>query len=88
MQANSFQLILLRDQSNHHSFAIYLYNSTVWPSIEEHGSSKAGFDAGDGVHGYIIPGSQTGDYVSANSTSNIGHDGMWIFRMDKFTKCK
>ena len=44
---------------------------------------QGGFNAGDGVRFYIIPGSRTNNILNLPSTSNVARDGQWIFRTDE-----
>ena len=46
---------------------------------------QAGFNSGDDVHYYNIPGSRTPAVLHINRTSNIGVPGRWVFRVDEFT---
>ena len=42
-----------------------------------------GYNAGDGVISYSVPGSQTDDIIKIDSTSNVGIEGKWVFRLDQ-----
>ena len=41
-----------------------------------------GFNAGDGMRFFVIPGSRTNDILNLPSTSNVARDGQlpWMFR--------
>ncbi|MBL4830329.1 MAG: hypothetical protein JKY55_10665 [Aliivibrio sp.] len=41
--------------------------------------SQAGYDAGDGVNFYALPGSNTTDIAKLTTSSNTGEDGVWRF---------
>jgi len=41
----------------------------------------AGINAGDGVHSFTIPGSQTPDIINIDKTSNVGIPGVWMFQI-------
>ncbi|MGF1764663.1 nidogen-like domain-containing protein [Aliivibrio kagoshimensis] len=41
--------------------------------------AQAGYDAGDGVNFYALPGSNTTDIAKLTSSSNTGEDGVWRF---------
>jgi hypothetical protein len=43
--------------------------------------AQAGFDAGDSVHYYALPGSLSESIVNLCTTSNIGEPGVWRFRI-------
>ena len=45
--------------------------------------AQGGFNAGDGVRYFSIPGSQTADIVNIDTTSNVEVPGLWMFRVDK-----
>ena len=44
---------------------------------------QGGFNAGDGVRFFIIPGSRTNNILNLPSTSNVARDGQWMFRTDE-----
>ena len=86
MQTNTFQCVLAR--SGTRSYAIYLYADGLiqWSSAGEgeFGGDAAlvGYNAGDGVTSFTVPGSQTDDIVNTVFFSNSGIPGMWVFRFD------
>ena len=43
----------------------------------------AGYNVGDTIISYSIPGSQTDDIINIASTSNVGEAGKWVFRLDE-----
>ena len=43
---------------------------------------KVGFNAGDGVNYYAVPGSMTDSMLSLPRMSNIGIPGQFVFRVD------
>ena len=78
-QHNTFQVILLTDGTT--SYSVFLYNSIAWG---DGGETIIGFN--DGTRFYTLAG---GEGVSAYSsvdklpsTSNVGVDGVYIFRTD------
>jgi hypothetical protein len=87
---NTFQLILATD--NTYSFAILYYNNITWTTGTASGGNcseglggrpaKAGFDVGDGITFYEIPGSCTDSIVDVDEGSNINFPGKFIFRVD------
>ena len=59
---------------------MFLYHDIQWSS----GTTTIGFNAGDGVHYYIIPESLTTDGVlNLDNISNVGIPGMYIYRVDQ-----
>ena len=85
MQTNTFQCVLAR--SGTRSYAIYLYAGGLiqWSSAGEgFGGNTAlvGYNAGDGLTSFTVPGSQTDDIVNTVFLSNSGIPGMWVFRFD------
>nr|XP_022329850.1 sushi, nidogen and EGF-like domain-containing protein 1 [Crassostrea virginica] len=75
-QRNTFQLALITDGS--HSFAVFNYNKITWTK-----SSQVGFNAGDGIHYYSVPGSMTDAVLNLPQMSNIGIPGQYVFRVDQ-----
>ena len=75
------------------SAAIFLYaeNGINWvTSDDDNGTSGfggdhaiAGYNVGDGVHYYKLPGSRTDDMEFLdNIPGNTGRNGEWVFRLD------
>ena len=52
---------------------IYIYSNTF---------AQAGLV--NGSNSYILPGSRTENITLLNSTSNIGEQGAWFFRISEF----
>ena len=79
-QTNTFQAILA--VSGDQTFIIYLYadNLIQW---SHSGRALAGYNAGDGIVSYTIPGSLTEEIINIDSTTNVGVPGMWVFRVDQ-----
>ena len=44
---------------------------------------QGGFNAGDGIRFFNIPGSRTNDILNLPSTSNVARPGQWMFRTDE-----
>lgn len=90
---NSFQLILTPATSAGASagdFDVELrYNRCEWTTGDATGGSgglggvpaQAGFDAGDGMTAYTLPGSMTAAALAFCTTSNVGIAGVWRFRI-------
>ncbi|XP_030834993.1 sushi, nidogen and EGF-like domain-containing protein 1 [Strongylocentrotus purpuratus] len=87
---NSFQVVMVTD--GRFSFAIFNYGDINWTTGTDNGGdantglggtpAQVGFNAGDGVTFYSVPGSQTAAIVDIETTSNIGVPGRWVFRTD------
>ncbi|XP_062582966.1 sushi, nidogen and EGF-like domain-containing protein 1, partial [Saccostrea cucullata] len=75
-QWNTFQLVLINNGVN--SFVVYDYNKITWTQ-----SAQVGFNAGDGVHYYSVPGSMTNAVLNLPQMSNIGIPGQYVFRVDQ-----
>lgn len=43
---------------------------------------QAGFNAGDGIRYFSIPGSRTHEVINLPIQSNVENPGRWIFRID------
>ena len=71
------------------SFIIFLYADGLiqWTTGEDSGginglggnAATAGYDAGDLVNFFNVPGSGTPEIINITRTSNVGNPGMWIF---------
>ena len=67
----------------------FRYNRCEWVTGDASGGhnghggtpSQAGFDSGDTVHYYALPGSLTESVINLCTTSNIGQPGVWRFRI-------
>ena len=89
-QTNTFQCVLA---SGIQTYAIYLYADELiqWTaSIDQGGmngfggnAALVGYNAGDGITSFTIPGSQTDNILNLVSTSNIRVPGVWVFRLDE-----
>ena len=78
--------------SGNQSYAIYLYADGLiqWTaSIDQGGengfggnAALVGYNAGDGVISFTLPGSYTDDILNVVSISNVNVPGMLVFRLD------
>lgn len=90
LQTNTFQCVLVTDTER--SFAIFLYaeDGIQWTTGEASGGinglggnpAQVGFNAGDGIRFFSVPGAQTNDIVNIDTTTNVGRAGVWMFRVD------
>ena len=46
-------------------------------------AALVGYNAGDGIISFTVPGSQTDEIMKIASTSNVDIPGMWVFRLDR-----
>ncbi|XP_052697868.1 adhesion G protein-coupled receptor B1-like isoform X2 [Crassostrea angulata] len=77
-QRNTFQLVLISNEV--HSFAVFMYNVINWTN-----KAEAGYNAGDGIHYYSVPGSMTESMLNLPQASNVGVPGQFVFMVDKKT---
>uniref|UniRef100_A0A914CP32 Uncharacterized protein n=1 Tax=Acrobeloides nanus TaxID=290746 RepID=A0A914CP32_9BILA len=88
---DTFQAILATNGAQ--AFAIFYYNNITWTTGDASGGTNglggtpafAGFDAGDGVHRYVITGSCNSSIINLASETNIGKPGVWVFQIDDYT---
>ena len=45
-------------------------------------SAQAGFNRGDGINFYALPGSGTSEVLALSNTSYVNMSGVWVFRVD------
>ncbi|XP_074786476.1 sushi, nidogen and EGF-like domain-containing protein 1 [Athene noctua] len=92
-KVNTFQAVLATDGAT--SFVMFNYGGLQWTTgIANKGDphtglggvpAQAGFNSGDDVHYYNVPGSRTPAVLSIARQSNVGLPGRWVFRVDEFT---
>ncbi|NXI35799.1 TECTA protein, partial [Galbula dea] len=90
-KVNTFQVVLATDGAT--SFVMLNYGDLQWTTgISNQGDphtglgglpAQAGFNSGDDVHYYNIPGSRSPAVLTISQRSNIGVPGRWIFRVDE-----
>uniref|UniRef100_A0A914CR66 NIDO domain-containing protein n=1 Tax=Acrobeloides nanus TaxID=290746 RepID=A0A914CR66_9BILA len=89
---NFFQCVLATD--DRFSYAIFYYNQMLWRTGDASGGhdglggtpAQAGFDAGDGIHRFMINGSCQDDLNTTLVTqSNVGKPGVWVFSVANST---
>ena len=79
LQKNTFQITLAMDGQL--SFVTFLYDDIQWTESQT-GFSHAGIDGGDGVRFVNLPGSSSHEIRNLVTTSNVGVNGMWMYRVD------
>ncbi|XP_063175186.1 sushi, nidogen and EGF-like domain-containing protein 1 isoform X2 [Chroicocephalus ridibundus] len=92
-KVNTFQAVLATDGAT--SYVVLNYGDIQWTTgISNQGDAhtglggtpaQAGFNSGDDVHYYNIPGSRSPAVLTIGRRSNVGVPGRWIFRVDEFT---
>ncbi|XP_061876206.1 sushi, nidogen and EGF-like domain-containing protein 1 [Colius striatus] len=92
-KVNTFQAVLATAGAA--SFVLLNYGQLQWSSGIANGANahtgtggvpaQAGFNSGDDIHYYNIPGSRSPAVLSIAQRSNVGVPGRWIFRVDEFT---
>ena len=58
------------------SFVFFTYTDIQW------GEGGVGFDAGDLMRGFNLPGSRTAETRRLEEFSNVGVEGVYAFRVD------
>ena len=51
----------------------------------EWGAANIGFNAGDGVRSFMVPGALTPQARDIETTSNVNRTGLYIYRVDLTT---
>lgn len=59
------------------SSAFFLYGDIQWGE-----AAQIGFNAGDGISSLSLPGALTEDTVNIEEQSNVGHPGIFAYRID------
>ena len=59
------------------SFVLFIYGDITW------GKAGIGFDAGDGVRSYMLPGSLDESTQEVEESSNVGVEGVYMYRVDQ-----
>ncbi len=76
-QENTFQVVMaVGDQF---SFITFLYDDIQWT---DGGRAAAGINGGDGVRFLNLPVSRSSDNRAYTTNSNVGVDGVWMYRVD------
>ena len=84
-QENSYQCVIAADD-NRNTYVQYHYGDIEWTfGTASSVPAQVGFDAGDGINFYAVPGSQTLNISDIGLDSNVGKAGQWMFRLDSTT---
>ena len=88
LQFNTFQLVLAFNQQE--SYVLFLYDDIQWTTADRSGGENGlggtpatvGLNSGDGVHYLIVQGSGSSEIADVEHATNVGMDGLFIFRTD------
>lgn len=58
------------------SFAFFVYGRIEW------GAANIGFNAGNSVRSFMVPGALTSSARNIETTSNVNRTGLYIYRVD------
>ena len=75
LQENSFQVVIATDGQR--TFVFFIYGEIEW------GFANIGFNAGDNVRSFMVPGALTFDSVNIEEGSNVGRTGVYLYRVDQ-----
>ena len=90
VQTNTFQCVLGTDERRAYVIFLYADGEIQWTTGDASDGeggfggtpAQAGFNAGDGIRFFTVPGSRTSAIINITSTSNVNKPGVWIFRID------
>ena len=74
LQVDTLQVVLTTDGEK--SFVFFIYTDIQW------GEAGIGFNAGDGVRSYTLPGSRSPAAKEIEDGSNVGVEGVYAYRVD------
>ena len=75
MQENSFQVVIVTDGQR--TFVFFIFGNIEW------GFANIGFNAGDGVRSFMVPGALSSDSLDIEEGTNVGRRGVYIYRVDQ-----
>jgi len=75
LQENSFQVVIATDGQR--TFVFFIYGDIEW------GFANIGFNAGDGVRSFMVPGALTSQSINIEEGSNVGRTGVYLYRVDQ-----
>ena len=88
-QVNTFQLVLATDGNSSYALFLYPEGGIQWTTGDLTGTNglggiqaQVGYNAGNNINYYTVPGSGTSSISDIESTSNVGVHGMYIFKVD------
>jgi len=74
LQENSLQVVMATDGQT--SFVFFLYSNVEW------GTANIGFNAGDNMRSFMVPGALTFQSRNIENGSNVDVPGLYIYRVD------
>ena len=75
LQANTFQVVIATDGQQ--TFVFFIYGDIEWGD-----DANIGFNAGDGVRSFMLPGALTNQSMNVEDGSNVDVRGLYIYRVD------
>ena len=75
LQANTFQVVIATDGQQ--TFVFFIYGDIEWGD-----DANIGFDAGDSVRSFMLPGALTNQSINVEDGSNVDVRGLYIYRVD------
>ena len=75
LQENTFQVVIASDGQQ--TFVFFIYDEVEW------GFANIGFNAGDGVRSFMVPGALTVQSRDIEEGTNVGRTGVYIYRVDR-----
>ena len=75
LQANTFQVVIATDGQR--TFVFFIYGDIEWGD-----DANIGFDAGDSVRSFMLPGALTNQSINVEDGSNVDVRGLYIYRVD------
>ena len=74
-QDNTLQVVIATNGQV--SFVLYLYSNIEW------GVANIGFNAGDNVRSFMVPGARTFQTRNIENGSNVDIPGLYMYRVDR-----
>ena len=75
LQANTFQVVIATDRQQ--TFVFFIYGDIEWGN-----DANIGFDAGDSVRSFMLPGALTNQSMNVEDGSNVDVTGLYIYQVD------
>ena len=76
LQTNKFQVVIAVDGPK--TFVFFIYGDIEWGD-----GATVGFNAGDGVRSFMVPGVLTNQSTSVQNGSNVDTIGLYMYRVDQ-----
>ena len=75
MQENTFQVVIATNGQQ--TFVLFIYGDIEW------GFANIGFNAGDNLRSFMVPGALSLQSRDIEEGSNVGRTGVYIYRVDQ-----